>query len=229
MNKAPRRPPGAATPAANAGKVRIIGGRWRGTRLAVPEVAGLRPTSDRVRETLFNWLMPMLPGARVLDLFAGSGALGFEALSRGAAGAVLLERDPALAAALRATAARLPGGEAATVANADALAWLDTQPPGGFDLAFVDPPFAAGLWEAVLPGIARIVKPDGWLYVEAPHEAAFALPADWRPHREGRTREVRYALYRRAPADAARAGHASGSATATLPAAPASPDSGAHA
>ncbi|BDU17464.1 16S rRNA (guanine(966)-N(2))-methyltransferase RsmD [Lysobacter auxotrophicus] len=229
MNKAPRRPPGPVTTSANAGKVRIIGGRWRGTRLSVPDIAGLRPTSDRVRETLFNWLMPMLPGARVLDLFAGSGALGFEALSRGAGSAVLVERDPALAAALRATAARLPGGEVATIAQADAQAWLASQAEGAFDLAFLDPPFAAGLWDALLPALARVVKPDGWLYVEAPHEAAFALPADWRPHREGRTREVRYALYRRVPADAPAAPPAAGSATATLPAAPASPDSGAHA
>jgi len=229
MNKVPRRPTGAASTPSSVGRVRIIGGRWRGTKLAVPDVAGLRPTSDRVRETLFNWLMPMLPGARVLDLFAGSGALGLEALSRGAASAVLVERDPALAAALRATAARLPGGEAATVAQADAQAWLGSQPAGTFDLAFLDPPFAAGLWEAVLPGVGRLVKPGGWLYVEAPHEAGFAMPAQWHPHREGRTREVRYALYRRAPDAAAGTGPAPGAATVTLPAAPASPDSGAHA
>ena len=229
MNKAPRRPSGTVATSANAGKVRIIGGRWRNTRLIVPDVAGLRPTSDRVRETLFNWLMPMLPGARVLDLFAGSGALGLEALSRGAAAAVLVERDPALVAALRATVARLPGGEAATVAQADAQTWLGSQAAGGFDLAFLDPPFAAGLWDAVLPGVARLLKPDGWLYVEAPHEAVFALPADWRLHREGRTREVRYAVYRRARDAAEGAGRAPGAGTATLPAAPASPDSGAHA
>ena len=83
------------------GKVRIIGGRWRGTRLAVPDAPGLRPTSDRARETLFNWLQPALPGARVLDLFAGTGALGIEALSRGAAEALLVERDAALARARR--------------------------------------------------------------------------------------------------------------------------------
>jgi len=229
MNKVPRRPSGAASTPASVGRVRIIGGRWRGTKLAVPDVAGLRPTSDRVRETLFNWLMPMLPGARVLDLFAGSGALGLEALSRGAASAVLVERDPALAAALRATAARLPGGQAAEIAQADALAWLVSQPQGAFDLAFLDPPFAAGLWDAVLPGVTRLVKPAGWLYVEAPHDADFAMPAQWRPHREGRTREVRYALYRRVPDVVAAPGRAPGAATATLPAAPASPDSGAHA
>ncbi|HEY0502606.1 MAG TPA: 16S rRNA (guanine(966)-N(2))-methyltransferase RsmD [Lysobacter sp.] len=198
MNKPTRgRPQPGAVRA--EGKVRLIAGRWRGTRLGVPDLPGLRPTSDRVRETLFNWLMPVLPGARVLDLFAGSGALGLEALSRGAESAVLVERDATLAAALRATVARLPGGEAASIVQADALAWLATQPAGAYDLAFVDPPFAAGLWEAVLPRISACLKPDGWLYVEAPHEADVALPPEWRLHREGRTREVRFALYRRMP------------------------------
>lgn len=185
-------------PHAPAGKVRIIGGRWRGTRLDVPDAPGLRPTSDRVRETLFNWLMPVLPGARVVDLFAGSGALGLEAVSRGAASAVLVERDPVLAAALRATAARLQGGDAVTVAQSDALAWLATQPAGAFDLGFVDPPFAAGLWAPAVEALMPRLSAPAWLYVEAPHEAAIELPPDWSPHREGRTREVRYALYRRA-------------------------------
>ncbi|HEY5850784.1 MAG TPA: 16S rRNA (guanine(966)-N(2))-methyltransferase RsmD [Lysobacter sp.] len=199
MNKPPRRHPTAvAAPSASAaGKVRLIGGRWRGTRLSVPDVAGLRPTSDRVRETLFNWLMPMLPGARVLDLFAGSGALGLEALSRGAASAVLVERDPDLANALRALAARLPGGEAASVVQADALGWLPGQHEAGFDLAFIDPPFAAGLWDAVLPLVSQRLKADAWLYVEAPHDAVPQMPPGWRLHRESRTREVRFALYRR--------------------------------
>ncbi|MEH6421936.1 16S rRNA (guanine(966)-N(2))-methyltransferase RsmD [Pseudomonas sp. CGJS7] len=197
---APARP-GAAASAA-AGKVRIIGGRWRGTRLEVADAPGLRPTSDRVRETLFNWLLPALPGARVLDLFAGSGALGLEALSRGAASAVLVEREPALAAQLRALTARLQGGEGAQVVQADALSWLATQPPTGegapgFDLAFVDPPFAAGLWDAVWPLLLPRLAPSAWLYVEAPIDAAIALPPPWAPHREGATREVRYALYRR--------------------------------
>ncbi|KAB8165637.1 16S rRNA (guanine(966)-N(2))-methyltransferase RsmD, partial [Lysobacter maris] len=175
----------------------LIGGRWRGTRLEVPAVAGLRPTSDRVRETLFNWLMPTLPGARVLDLFAGSGALGLEAVSRGAAGAVLVERDRELAQALRALAARLPGGDAVEVVQADARHWLDAAPQAAFDIAFVDPPFADGLWEAVLPRLSAALVPDGWLYVEAPATAAPAPPPGWTLHREGRTREVRYALYRR--------------------------------
>lgn len=216
MNKPTRRGPSAAPAALAAGKVRIIGGRWRGTRLIVPDLPGLRPTSDRVRETLFNWLMPMLPGARVLDVFAGSGALGLEALSRGAASATLVERDPQLAGALRTLVARLPGGDAANVVQADALAWLPTQPEAAFDLALVDPPFSAELWTRVLPAVAARLKPEAWLYVEAPHDAAAEPPAPWRLHREGRTREVRYALYRRS-ADTA----------ATLPASPASPDSGA--
>ncbi|MEI2456061.1 16S rRNA (guanine(966)-N(2))-methyltransferase RsmD [Lysobacter firmicutimachus] len=198
----PGRPAGAK---ATTGKVRIIGGRWRGTRLAVADSPGLRPTSDRVRETLFNWLMPMLPGARVLDLFAGSGALGLEALSRGAAAAVLVERDPALAAQLRALSERLPGGEAAQVVQSDALAWLASQPVAsagapGFDLAFVDPPFAAGLWDRVWPALLPVLAPSAWLYAEALPDAPIRLPADWDLHREGGTREVRYALYRRRPA-----------------------------
>lgn len=190
--------PGKKTPGnSSPGKIRIIGGRWRGTRLDVPDAPGLRPTSDRVRETLFNWLQPVLPGARVLDLFAGSGALGLEALSRGAASAVLIERDAKLAAALRATTARLEGGEAASVVQADALAWLHAQPEGYFDLAFVDPPFDANFWGGVLPVLTAKLAADGWLYVESPHAAESAPPPEWALHREGRTREVRYALYRR--------------------------------
>jgi len=184
---------------ATAGKVRIIGGRWRGTRLSVFDRPGLRPTADRVRETLFNWLAPALPGARVLDLFSGTGALGMEAVSRGAAQAVLVERDPAAAQALRDTAARLPGGEALVVVQSDALAWLHAQPDAVFDIAFVDPPFDANLWGGVLPVLAPKLAEQGWLYVEAPAGAAHEPPPGWMPHREGQTREVQYVLYRRVP------------------------------
>ena len=189
-----RRPPARGAP---PGSVRLIGGRWRGTRLPVPDVVGLRPTSDRVRETLFNWLQPMLPGARVLDLFAGSGALGLEAVSRGASSAVLVEADPGLAGALQAAVARLDAGGEVQVQRADALAYLDRDGPC-FDLAFVDPPFAAGLWPAVLARLPGRMATDGWLYVESPASLAPVPPGDWRLHREGQTRDVRYALYRRA-------------------------------
>jgi len=179
------------------GSVRIIGGRWRGTRLAVADHPGLRPTPDRVRETLFNWLLPALPGARVLDLFAGSGALGLESLSRGAAHATLVESDPALASALRDVAGRLEGGHAASVVQADALAWLATQPEGVFDIAFVDPPFAAELWDKVLALLLPKLGNGAWLYLESPTELTPSLPPQWALHRTGRTREVRYALHRR--------------------------------
>jgi 16S rRNA (guanine966-N2)-methyltransferase len=186
------------------GQVRIIGGRWRNTKLRVLDRPGLRPSSDRVRETLFNWLMPVLPGARVLDLFAGTGALGLEALSRGAAEAVLVEHDREAAAALRETLARLQGGEAGQVVQADAMAWLHAQPEASFDLAFVDPPFDANLWGGVLPALLPRLREDGWLYIEAPATDDAPPPPGWRLHREGRTREVSFALYRRigAPPDA---------------------------
>lgn len=181
------------------GQVRLIGGRWRGSKLAVGNVAGLRPTSDRVRETLFNWLSPMLSGARVLDLFAGSGALGLEAVSRGAASAVLVERDPGLAVTLFDATVRLAGGDAVTVIRSDALAWLPTQPRASFDLAFLDPPFSAGLWDQVLPALMPLLAADAWIYIEAPLAEQVSLPEGWSLHRDGRTREARYALYRRLP------------------------------
>lgn len=194
MPRNARRPP--AVPAAaprGAGQVRIIGGRWRGTKLAVPDRPGLRPSSDRVRETLFNWLMPALPGARVLDLFAGTGVLGLEALSRGAAHAVLVERDPGLAAALRGTVDRLSAP--AQVHAADALAWLARRHEA-FDLVFLDPPFADGLWSRALDALAPRLAPGAWVYLESPADVQPAVPPAWTLHREGRTREVRYALYR---------------------------------
>ena len=179
------------------GKVRIIAGRWRGTRLPVPDRPGLRPTADRVRETLFNWLQPVLPGARVLDLFAGTGALGLESVSRGAVQATLVERDGDLARALQALAGKLEGGAAVAVVHADALAWLHGQADGAFDVAFVDPPFDANLWGGVLPVLVPKLAADAWLYVESPLDTAPSLPSEWLLHREGRTRDVRYALYRR--------------------------------
>jgi 16S rRNA (guanine966-N2)-methyltransferase len=187
-------------PAAAVGQVRIIGGKWRNTKLPVPLSPGLRPSSDRVRETLFNWLMPRLGGARVLDLFAGSGALGLEAVSRGAAQATLVERDAALSRQLRESVAKLGAQEQIAVVQADALQWL-RQPAGALaDIVFIDPPFADGLWEAVIAGLPSHLAGDAWLYVESPADQAPKMPAPWLLHREGGTREVRFALYRRATA-----------------------------
>ncbi len=184
------------------GSVRIVGGRWRGTRLPVADAEGLRPTSDRMRETLFNWLQPALPGARVLDLFAGSGALGLEAVSRGAREAVLVERDARLAASLRETAGRLAAAGEVRVAEADALAWLRAPTVAGpFDVVFVDPPFVAGLWRAVLDALPGMLAPDAWLYLEGPADAPPAAGEAWIPHRAATTRDAHCALYRfRGPA-----------------------------
>ncbi|WP_312320815.1 16S rRNA (guanine(966)-N(2))-methyltransferase RsmD [Stenotrophomonas sp.] len=182
------------------GQVRIIGGKWRNTRLPVPMSPGLRPSSDRVRETLFNWLMPKLGGARVLDLFAGSGALGLEAVSRGAAQATLVERDGALCRQLRESVAKLGAQDQVQVAQADALQWLAQPAAGPADIVFVDPPFADGLWDRVLAGLGPHLAADAWLYLESPGDQVPVVPAPWLLHREGGTREVRFALYRRAAA-----------------------------
>ena len=200
---------------AGPGSIRIIGGRWRGTRLAVADAIGLRPTTDRVRETLFNWLAPMLPGARVLDLFAGSGALGLEAVSRGAGEALLVERDPVLAQSLRQACERLQA-EAIQVLQADALQWLRVPVQGRFDLVFLDPPFDLGLWREALALLPPWLADDAWLYLESPVVADVAPGRGWTLHREGRTRETRHALYRRAiPATATLAADSNAHGAAT--------------
>jgi 16S rRNA (guanine966-N2)-methyltransferase len=181
------------------GHVRIIGGRLRGSKLPVPDMPGLRPTADRVRETLFNWLQGELAGIRAIDLFAGTGALGLEAASRGAASVRMLERDPRIAQGLRDTAQRLHA-DAVQVEATDALTWLARPPTDAFDLAFLDPPFAAGLWSECAQRLDPWLAPGAWIYVEAPANDRPALPADWREHRRGATREVAFALYRRVPA-----------------------------
>lgn len=187
--------------ARGAGAVRIIAGRWRGSRLAVADVPGLRPTSDRVRETLFNWLMPYLPGAQVLDAFAGSGALGLEAASRGAAQVLLLEREPRLVQSLAQQMQKLEGAhETISVMQGDTLALLPTLAQQGqkFDIAFIDPPFAENLWDGVLPRLLPLMNTGAMLYVEMPKNAPpAALPQDWQLHREIATREMVGRLYRR--------------------------------
>ena len=186
-------------PETSGGSLRIVAGNLRGSRLAVPDVNGLRPTSDRVRETLFNWLAPVIDGARCLDLYAGTGALGIEALSRGAASCVFVERERGLCELLRQNLARLRVTDA-RVANDDAQGFLATPAPvDAFDLVFLDPPFAANLWAAA----AQRLEQAGWLragahiYVETPVGTAFEPPVNWSLHREGQAGSVRFALYRR--------------------------------
>jgi 16S rRNA (guanine966-N2)-methyltransferase len=175
--------------------VRIIGGTLRGSRLEVPDVADLRPTPDRVRETLFNWLAPVIVGARCLDLFAGTGALGIEALSRGAAAVDFVEANPMLAARLRENLQRLR--QTARVQHGDALAFL-ARATGRYDVIFLDPPFAATAWTPAIETLET--RPElvagGWLYVESPADRPPVLSARWTLHREGRAGAVRFALYR---------------------------------
>jgi len=192
---APRR---AAAPAFPR-EVRVIGGAWKRSKLPVADRPGLRPTPDRVRETLFNWLGQSLEGWHCIDAFAGSGALGFEAASRGAAAVVMLERDAALVASLLSTRQRLQA-QAVRVERADALQWLARAGAGSVDLVFLDPPFDSPLRVPALAAAARIVREGGFVYVEGPHalaaDEAAGLGLD--PWRAGRAGAVHFHLLRKA-------------------------------
>lgn len=181
--------------AAPPNQVRLIGGLWKRSKLPVARLPGLRPTPDRVRETLFNWLGQDLSGWRVLDAFAGSGALGFEAASRGAAEVLLLERDADLVASLNASKQRL-GAAALRVERADAMAWLARSAPADFDLVLLDPPFDSGLLAAAAAVAATRVKPGGFVYVEAP-EPLVELPEGLVVFRRSRAGAVHFQLLRR--------------------------------
>jgi 16S rRNA (guanine966-N2)-methyltransferase len=187
---------GARESGARTRILRIIGGRHRGRRLRFPAGVEIRPTPDRVRETLFNWLQPRIVGAKVLDLFAGSGALGLEALSRGAAEVTFVERDRRAAAAID-TLLKEWGETTGTVVCADALAWLAAG-SAAFDIVFLDPPYdAALLGEAAAALVSRRrLSPDARVYVERrAGDAMAAMPAAWRELRAGRAGEVGYHLF----------------------------------
>ncbi len=150
-----------------AGEVRIIGGLWKRSKLPVADKPGLRPTPDRVRETLFNWLGQDLTGWRCVDVFAGTGALGFEAASRGAKEVTLVEQDSTLVAQLRKSKEQLQAG-AVQVQRGEGIAALKQWPAASADLVFLDPPFDANLFEPALQAAARAVAPGGYIYLEAP-------------------------------------------------------------
>jgi len=185
-------------------EVRIIGGQWKRSKLPVADAPGLRPTPDRVRETLFNWLPHDLSGWRCLDAFAGSGALGFEAASRGAAAVLLIERDSRLARSLRESQQRL-NATAIRVEAADALAWMRRADAESFELVFVDPPFDAGIFEPALAAAARLVVPGGFAYLEADRvfDDAAVAPLQLRVHRQARAGNVHFHLLQRVTAPAA--------------------------
>lgn len=180
------------------GRLRIIGGRWRGRTLRVADRPGLRPSGDRSREALFNWLQGRTAGASSADLFAGTGALGLEAASRGAASTVLVERDRQLAAALERIRDEWPETEGVEIFRADALQWLSTA-PGPLDLVFVDPPFSERLHARVLEALLRpgLLAPDARVYVESPaREPAPVEESDarWSVLRDKRVGDVRMQL-----------------------------------
>ena len=183
------------------GRVRIIGGSLRGSKLDVPDTAGLRPTPDRVRETLFNWLMPVIEGARCLDLFAGTGALGIEALSRGAAHVDFVESDAQLARLLRDNLTRLK--QTASVHQSMASRFVESA-GGEYDIVFLDPPFGEDLWDRAMAALEthHRLASTAWIYVESPANHTVAAPANWLLHREGHAGTVRFALYRRTPSSA---------------------------
>lgn len=179
---------------AKTNQVRIIGGVWRSRRLGFPDHEGLRPSADRVRETLFNWLGQDLSGLSCLDLFAGSGALGFEALSRGAARVVMVEKSRGVCAALRSNA-ELLGAKNLLLHCGDALEFASaaqSDAAARFDLVFLDPPFRSNLLAQALMRVVPLLRPGARIYVEG--ATAFAPSDGWRVQRQGRAGQVHYTL-----------------------------------
>jgi len=187
---------GARSRASGTRMLRIIAGRHRGRRLRFPAGVEIRPTPDRVRETLFNWLQPRIDQSRVLDLFAGSGALGLEALSRGAAQVTFIEKDRRAAAAIEAIASEWQEPNARVVCES-AIAWLAAraeEPP--FDIVFLDPPYDSDLLAAAAAALVGKLSPDARIYVERrARDPLPALPPGWNELRAGRAGEVGYHLF----------------------------------
>ncbi|PHS73979.1 MAG: 16S rRNA (guanine(966)-N(2))-methyltransferase RsmD [Porticoccus sp.] len=180
-------------------QVRIIGGQWRGRKLQFNDVAGLRPTGDRIRETLFNWLTPWIDGARCLDLFAGSGALGIEALSRGAAEVTLIEKHPQAAENLRDNCARLKADDARII-QADTLVWLtNNSPDKPFDIVFLDPPFSSDLLQPCCELLQKpgLLATGSLIYLETDrYQPLPEISPTWELLREKTAGQVSYRLYR---------------------------------
>jgi 16S rRNA (guanine966-N2)-methyltransferase len=177
-------------------RLRIVGGRWRGTRIDFPPIEAIRPSPDRVRETLFNWLQTRIVGARCLDLFAGSGALGIEALSRGAAEVTFVDREPQVGRHISQTLQRL-SATGGTVQVEDAARFLGRM-PSRFDVVFLDPPFASTLLQAAFDKLPQgWLADDAYIYVECPADVPLpALPVGWTVYRSKQAGQVGYHLLR---------------------------------
>lgn len=179
-------------------QLRIIGGQWRGRKLNFPSVDGLRPTTDRVRETVFNWLTAEIHGAQCLDLFAGSGALGLEALSRGASLVDLVDHAQPAVSQLQQNLQQLDASDG-QVFQANAAEWLQYNADKRYNIIFLDPPFGQHLAQTCVQLIDQqaMLKPDGWLYLEMDkQETPPVLPADWQLHRGKTAGQVCYRLYK---------------------------------
>lgn len=177
------------------GEIRIIGGQYKRSKLPVPNKPGLRPTPDRVRETLFNWLGQDLTGWRCMDVFAGTGALGLEAASRGAAEVLLCEQDPGLVEQLKALQAKLHA-DMVRVERGDGLAALRRASPASMQLVFLDPPFDSPLFEPALKAAAQVVAEPGYVYLEAPQTWTDDALAEYglQLHRSGKAGAVHFHL-----------------------------------
>jgi 16S rRNA (guanine966-N2)-methyltransferase len=179
------------------GRLRIVAGKWRSRLLEIADVPGLRPTSERIRETLFNWLAPSISGARCLDLFAGTGALGLEALSRGAASTVFVETSRKAAATLEANIETIKAGDTAVVVREDALDYLRKGEHGPFDIVFLDPPFAADLQGDLcrLLAAGEMLADGALVYLEEDRGKAPAeIPDEWEVLKSKAAGNVRYSL-----------------------------------
>ena len=188
---------GRARQGGGAGFVRIIGGDWRGRKIPVADVEGLRPSGDRGRETLFNWLQGKVHGARCADLFAGTGVLGLEAASRGAAEVTLIERSRKASESLRATVEMLDVGHVSVI-EADAIEWLQRQAPQSLDIVFIDPPFDTNLAVSALEILRdqNCLASEALVYLEQPRASSPDLPAGYAESREKLVGEVRIRLLR---------------------------------
>lgn len=181
-----------------SGKLRIIGGKWRSRQLLFPGVSALRPTPDAVRETVFNWLAPMIQGSRCLDMYAGSGALGFEAVSRGAMSAVLVEKNPKVVKALQKNRQMIDRHNQLKVVACEALQYLSTV-SRQFDIVFLDPPFATDELEKACYQLHKkaLLAPQGLVYIEhACDRELVYFPEGWREIKQAQRGGVQYSLYR---------------------------------
>ncbi len=201
----PRKPPrrnkadsrSTVSNARGGGQLRIIAGEWRGRKLPVADLPGLRPTSDRIRETVFNWLNMHVPGAHILDCFSGSGALALEALSRGAESATLLEKATPAAQTLKKNLSTLKANNARVI-NTDSLIWLQRMASQAFDVIFLDPPFRMGMLEEC----CKLLEANGYLheqtlvYIEVEKELApLPVPAHWQPVKSKTGGQVSFSIW----------------------------------